>query len=189
MSLLDRWSYQVARTNIETHADLIGTFNYIYKVRSAEKNPKEVSNVLGWSPYKAKTFLSSEGLDTGFYNKLYEEEWFASSPMIEYGDSIIPDNVAYYVEGSEEVAKTLKLKINVNDAARSEIAQEKLIVLAEVLSLSSLSQCLSEKMKKSIVKGEQNSEKCGEKSISLSVEVWPNHRFGGYDLKFVISSI
>jgi len=189
MSLLDRWSYQVARTNVESHADLIKTFKYIYKVRSAEKNPMEVSNVLGWSPYEAKTFLSSEGLDTGFYNRLYEEEWSALSPMIEFGEGIIPDNVAYYVEGSEEIANTFKIKINVNDAARSKIAQERLIVLAEILSLSSLNQCLSEQMKKAIVQGEPNSEKCGNKTISLVVEKWPSHRFNGYDLKFVISSI
>jgi hypothetical protein len=189
MSLLDRWSYQVARVNVESHADLIETFKYIYKVRSAEKNPKEVSSELGWSPYEAKDFLSSEGLDMGFYNRLFEEEWFASSPMIELGDGIIPDNIAYYVEGTEEVANTLKLKVNVNDAARSEMAQENLIELAEALSLSSLNQGLSEQMKKAIVQGGQYSEKCGNKTITLAIEKWPGHRFNGYDLKFVISSI
>ena len=29
MSLLDRWSYQVARENIESHADVIEAFKYI----------------------------------------------------------------------------------------------------------------------------------------------------------------
>ena len=189
MSLLDRWSYQVARENIESHADLIETFKYIYKVRCAEKNPKEVSNELGWSPYKAKRFLSSEGLDTGFYNKLFEEEWSASSPMIEFGDGIIPDNLAYYFEGSEHVANTLKIKVNVNDVSRSEVARRKLIELSEALSLSSLSQGLTEQMKTAIAKGEHHSEKLGNKNITLSVEKWAGHRFNGYDLRFVISSI
>lgn len=189
MSLLDRWSYQVARANVESHADLIETFKYIYKVRSAEKNPKEVSNTIGWSPYKAKSFLSKEGIETGFYNWLFEEEWSASSPLIEIGDGIIPDNIAYYVEGTEEVANTLKIKINVNDSARSKMAQIKLIELAKALSLLSLKQGLSEQMKNAILQGKQYSEKCGNKNITLAIEKWAGHKFNGYDLKFVITSI
>lgn len=189
MSLLDRWSYQVARANVESHADLIETFKYIHKVRSAEKNPKEVSIVLGWSPYEAKSFLSSEGFDTGFYNKLFKEEWSASSPMIEFGDGIIPENMAYYVEGTEDVANTLKIKVNVNESARSEMAQGKLIELAKALSLSSLKQGLSEQMENAILQGKQYSEKCGNKKITFSSNIWAGHRFNGYDLKFVISSI
>ncbi|MBV1914179.1 MAG: hypothetical protein KUG72_02265 [Pseudomonadales bacterium] len=188
MSLIDRWSYHVARENIESHADLIETFKYIYKVRSAEKNPQEISSARGWSPYKAKNFLSSEGFDTGFYKRSFEEEWFASSSMIEFGEGILPDNIAYYVEGAEEVVNTLKLKVNVNDAVRSEMAQRKLIDLAEVLSLSSLKQGLSEEMKKAILQGEQYSEQYGNKKITLAVENWVDHRLNGYDLKFVISS-
>jgi hypothetical protein len=108
MSLLDRWSYHIARLNIESHADLIESFRHIFKVRKAEKNPKDVSSELGWSPYHAKEFLSIEGLSTGFYNRAFEDEWFASSPMEEFGDGIIPNNVAYYVEGSEELANILR---------------------------------------------------------------------------------
>lgn len=189
ISLLERWSYQVARVNIESHADLVATFKYIYKVRSAEKKPKEVSYELGWSPYEAKNFLLSEGIDTGFYNRIFEEEWSASSPMIEFYDGIIPDNIAYYVEGSEDVANTLKIKVNVNDATRSEMAQRKLMELANTLSLSSLNQELSEKMEKAIVHGKQYSEKCGSKKIMVTAEKWAGHRFNGYDLKFVISSV
>ena len=189
ISLLERWSFQVARENVESHSDLIDTFKYICKVRKAEKTPKEVPYEQGWSPYVAKNFLPSEGVETGFYNRLYEEEWSASSPMIEFGDGIIPDNIAYYVEGTESVTTTLKIKVNVNDAARSEMAQKKLKKLAETLSYSSLGQGLSEQMVRAIDDGKQYSEKIGSKSITVVVEKWPNHRFNGYDLKFVISSI
>ena len=187
ISLLDRWSHQVVKANIDSHADLIETFKYIYNVRSAEKNPKEVSYVLGWSPYKAKNFLSSEGLDTGFYSRRHQEEWAASSPMIEFGDGIIPDNMAYYVLGTQDVSNTLKIKVNVNNSARSDMAKVRLMELAEILSLSSLKQGLSTKMKKSILQGHQHSESRGNKIISLTVENWTNHKFNGYDLKFVIS--
>jgi hypothetical protein len=189
IGLLDRWSYQVARVNIESHSDLVETFKYIFKVRSAERNPKEVSQEQGWSPYKAKNFLLSKGVNTGFYNRLFEDEWFASSPMEEFSDGIIPDNIAYYVEGSEEVANILKLKVNVNDAARSQQAREKLEEMAEALSIASLNQSLSEEMKNAISQCEPYSEKCENKTFSLVVEKWPNHSFNGYALKFLISSI
>lgn len=189
MSLLDRWSYHVARINVESHADLIESFRHIFKVRRAEKNPLNVPADLGWSPYQAKEFLSCEGLGTGFYNNIFGVEWSASSPMKEFGDGIIPDNVAYYVEGSEKVANILKIKVNVNDADRSEQAKEKLAQLAKTLSISSINQHLPEAMIDAIAQGRPYSETCGDKCISLVIEKWPNHRLNGYDLKFVISSI
>ncbi|WHI48417.1 hypothetical protein [Microbulbifer sp. VAAF005] len=109
--------------------------------------------------------------------------------MEEFNDGIIPDNIAYYVEGSEEIANVLKLKVNVNDAARSKQACEKLEGMAEALCNSSLNLSLPEGMKNAISNCEPYSEKCKDKTISLVVESWPNHRFNGYDLKFVISSI
>lgn len=189
VNLLERWSDHVARTNIESHSDLVDTFKHVFKVRSSERNPKKIPIEQGWSPYKAKDFLINEGLNTGFYNKLFEEEWFASSPMEEFSDGIIPDNIAYYVEGSEEVANVLKLKVNVNDAARSQQACEKLKRTAETFSNSSLNLSLSEDMKYAISNCKPYSEKCKDKTVSLAVESWPSHSFNGYDLKFVISSI
>ena len=140
-------------------------------------------------PYQAKEFLACEGLSTGFYNNLFEEEWFASSSMEEFSDGIIPDNIAYYVEGSEEVAKVLKLKVNVHDAARTHQACQKLESTAEVLSLSSLGLSLSEEMKNAISCCNSYSEKVEGKAIALIVEHWPDHKFNGFDLKFMISSI
>lgn len=189
MSLLDRWSYHVARMNIESHAALVETFRHIFKVRRAEKNPINVPTQLGWSPYQAKEYLSSEGLGTGFYNKMFEDEWSASSSMKEFGDGFIQDNIVYYVEGSEEVAKVLKLKVSVNDAVRTRKSCEKLEAMAEILSLSSLGLPLSEGMKRAISGCNSYSEKAEDKKITLIVECWPNHKFNGFDLKFLISRI
>lgn len=190
MSLLDRWSYHVAKINVKSHADLVESFRYIFKIRKAEKDPINIPGNLGWSPYCAKEFLSCEGLDTGFYNNdLFEYEWFASSKMQEFSDGIFPDNIAYYVEGSEEIAKVLKLKVNVNDAVRTRKACEKLEVMADTLSVSSLSLYLSEEMKKAISGCNPYSEKIDNKTIELIVEHWPDHEFNGFDLKFMISSI
>lgn len=189
MSLLDRWSYQVAKENVASHADLIATFKYIYKVHSAEKEPKEISTNLGWSPYKAKDFLVQEGFDTGFYNRSYDEEWFASSAMVEFGGGILSDNIAYYTEGTEDVVNTLKIKVNVNDVNRSEEARNKLLEVGNALCIQSLEVKLPEQMENAIINGKEYSEWLESKKITLFVNKWPGHRFNGYDLKLVISSI
>lgn len=189
LSLLERWSFQVAKANIASHSDLIDTFKYIFKVKHSEKNPKEVPKEQGWSPYKAKEFLVNEGFKTGFYNRSFDEKWFASSPMEEFSDGIIPDNIAYYVEGSEDVAKVLKVKVNVNDASRTHQACEKLVPIAEALSISSLNLPLSDDMKSAISGCYSYSEKVGDKTIALVVEYWPNHKLNGLDLKLLISSL
>lgn len=189
LSLLERWSIQLAKTNIKSYLDLIETFKYIFKVKYSEKHPKEVPKEQGWSPYKAKDFLVNEGLSTGFYNRFTGEEWFASSSIQELSDGIVPDNIAYYIEGSEEVAKVLKLKVNVNDASRASQACEKLEAIAEVLSISSLKKPLSEEMKNAISGRNSYFEKIEDKTITLIVEHWPNHKFKGFDLKLLISNI
>ena len=143
----------------------------------------------GWNPYQAKEFLSCEGLNTGFYNNIFEDEWFASSPMKEFSDGIIPDNIAYYIEGSEKIAKVLKLKVNVNDARRIHQSCEKLESIAEVLSVSSVGLSLSEQMKSAILGCNPYFEEVEGKTIKLIVEHWSNHKFNGLDLKFMISSI
>lgn len=71
MSLLDRWSFHVARIKIESHADLFESFRHTFKVNQAEKNPKNVPFCQGWSPYQVKEFLSCEGLNTGFYKNIF----------------------------------------------------------------------------------------------------------------------
>ncbi|WP_226422234.1 hypothetical protein [Vibrio sp. E14] len=189
LTLLERWAHEVARGNLESHSDLIDSIKHIFKVSIAEKNPKKVDKLKGWSPYEAKSFLATQELSTGYYNKISENEWWASSQMLELNDGILPDNIAYYVEGSEHIAKTLKLKVNINDVSRVTQACVKLTVVAEVLHESSLSLPLSEHMKSAILSCSSYSEVVGNKSISLTVEHWENHKLKGLELKFVVSSI
>lgn len=188
LSLLERWSSQIVRERVTSHRELIDTFKHLFKIRKAEQKPIGVPYGEGWSPYKAKDFLSKEGLETGYYNKLFDE-WHALSPMVEFGEGFIPDNAAYYVEGIENVAKTLKIKLNINDSSRSTFAQKKLLDLSNVLSQASLNRELSDSMKKAILNAEEYTELHGNKRVSIQTNIWPEHRFGGYDAKFIVSSI
>ena len=154
----------------------------------AEKKPLEVLSEEGWSPYKAKDFLLTEGLETGYYNKLLNE-WFAATPLVQFGEGFIQDNVAYYVDGTEKIAKTLKIQLNVNDSSRSTFAKEKLLGLSCALSQASLNQELSESMMNAILNSDDYSEFHGNKKLSIQTEVWAEHKFNGYDTIFMVASI
>lgn len=189
LQLLERWRHRVRMVKVDSHAELWDTFKYIFKVRAAEKSRKDIPKELGWSPYRAKDFLIDEGIKTGFYNELFENEWFAASQMNDISEGFLPDNISYYIEGTEDVVKTLKIKLNVNDAKRTRQALNKLSALAERLSFYSLNDNVSIRMKDAISQCEPYTEKHQGKTVSLLVEKWPDHKSNGYEVKFIISSM
>lgn len=186
LDLLERWSRHIFIEHVSSHRELIDSFRHIFKVKKAEEKPIDVPKVEGWSPYKAKDFLSKEGFCTGHYNKFFDE-WQASSSMMEFGEDLIPDNITYYVQGTENIANVLKIKLNINDSSRSNFAQNKLLDLSNVLSHASLNIELSDAMKNAILNAQVYNELHGNKRVSIEKEIWYEHKLGGYDIKFIIS--
>lgn len=125
LDLLQRWWREFMRTRPASKEAVRRSIQRVKLRRKWEKNPPPIDPSEGWSPYEVKDLLIESGLFTGEYHPdISDSEWFASSSMLELGGSLImPDNLAYYVEGNQHVAKRLKLKLNVNnpeDAAASE---------------------------------------------------------------------
>ena len=123
LDLLRRWSREIMWTEFADASQIRTSIELIKTRRKREQEPPVVPRSEGWSPYIAKDFLISEGLETGDYHPAFDGEWFASSKMMELGQGLLPDNMAYYVDGDERVARLLKLKLNVNnptDAAQSD---------------------------------------------------------------------
>lgn len=189
LALLERWLNHISREKISSHKELINSFKHIRKLTKLENNVNEVPFEEGWSPYIAKDFLSNEGLATGHYNKLFDNEWHASSPMVDIGKEIIPDNIAYYVEGIEGIAKVLKIKLNINDSSRTHSSREKLLALAETLIQKSLNMDITESTKNALLVGKPNCESYGSKSVSVAVDCWRGHKFNGHEITFIVSGI
>jgi len=101
----------------------------------------------------------------------------------------MPDNIAYYIEGIENIASTLKIKLNINDSSRSNVSQKKLLEVSRVLCQASLNRELSDSIINAILHVEAHTETVGNKTVSLRKEIWPKHAFGGYDIKFIVSNI
>lgn len=185
---LERWATSLAFSDTDTHKGIINSIKHVLKILKSEKRPPIVLADEGWSPYIAKEFLTNEGFKTGYYNKSFDE-WYSSSPMIEFGNGLIPDNIAYYVEGSEKVANRLKLKLNVNDSNCAEEAHQELLQASKNLFNEAVNESLPAQIIEGILSGNPVKEKVGTYFLSIEKDIWPNHAFSGYDIKFIISSI
>jgi hypothetical protein len=74
-------------------------------------------------------FMADLGVETGHYHHSFDGEWFASSPMREFGNGAIwRNNIAYYIDGSEQAANTLKIKLNVNDPSAAREAEDMFVL-------------------------------------------------------------
>ena len=81
-----------------------------------EREPALISPDQGWCPIAATKFLSAFGLTAGDYHRIDNDQWWASSLMKELDAvAILPDNIAYYIEGDKTAAKRLIVKLHVND--------------------------------------------------------------------------
>jgi len=186
LDAIRRWADHIARTEVFSHKQLLSTFAHLRKLKKLEKTKPEVAGSEGWSPYLAKDFLLSEGVSTGHYNLLFPDLWCASSKMYDLGDDLLCDNFAYYIEGVEGVAKVLKIKLNVNDNSRAPQANERLVVLSEVLIRESLGIDISDSVKDALRVGAPYIESHGDKQVIVKKSSWGGHKLGGYDLKIEV---
>jgi hypothetical protein len=189
IKLLERWASTLPFQDISSKDDITKSVKQIFKMLSVEKNPPEVPLQEGWSPYVAKQFLVSEGLETGYYHPIEPDEWYASSPLIDVGNDLIPNNISYYVDGNEATAKTLKLVLNVNSRESAVMAHSKLLSSAKALMKAALGLDISSDIEAAIMKGENKVFKLDSFIATIEKNDWPQSSIGSYDVKFILSSI
>lgn len=181
VALLKRWQRHVALHRPADKSDLKAG---IAEVKRAERRQHEqlpVATTSGWAPGLASDFLREAGLSTGDYHRAYDEEWFASSVMLEIGGEIIPNNVAYYIEGTEIVVTTLKLKLNVNDFSSAPAAEVKFVELAKLLMIASTGAAYPELAVDTLDIPQ------GCRRVKIVKDSWTGRIRGGYDKIFTIA--
>ncbi len=189
INLLERWASTLPFQDTSSKDDIKKSVKRIFKMVSVEKNPPEVPLQEGWSPYVAKQFLLSEGLETGYYHPTGQQEWCASSPLINLGNDVIPNNISYYVDGNETTAKSLKLMLKVFSRESAIIAHSKLLSSVKTLLKAALGLDVSSDIETAIMKGKNHVFKLGSFMATIEKNDWPQSRIGGYDVKFVLSCI
>ena len=151
-----------------------------------EKNPATVPPEEGWSPYRAREFLITDGLVPGDYHQdpFDEAEWFASSPYLEIGRAIIPNNVAYYVEGDEHVARRLKLIVQFNDPESADESRERFVGVARQLIRKALDQEMPAELRAAIMAETSTSFAIDGKTAELVRQSWLSGR--GHELRLYL---
>lgn len=183
---LNRWSDSLNYIDISSKLDVDDSIVEAKRCIAEEKNPPIVPHELGWSPYLARLYLIDEGLVVGFYKKIYDKEWTASSSYIKAGHSGSINNISYYLRGESGLVKQLKLKMNVYDKKYSKIAHERLLEVASSLYFLALGQEINEKVSQRVLKGENYEASLNSKNIRVLNKEW--HNANGYEVGFVIEN-
>jgi len=184
---LRRWADALSRENIVDSSEIDELYKEIARLETEEKDPPPVPFDVGWSPYKIALVLEAMGLTAGHYKKLYDDEWFASSPYLEVGEDILPNNIAYYLEGNKKAVNRLKLKMNINEPEHAAEAHNMFCELASSLHSRAIGEELGHEYKNAILNGTDKEGRVNTKMVRVTTEHWPNNR--GYDVGFSISNI
>ncbi|PHK31297.1 hypothetical protein VF13_39275, partial [Nostoc linckia z16] len=109
---LQRWFKRLHYFEIKTLDDIHQSILEIKERQKIEKNPVEISKEIGWSPFEAKDYLKSVGVETGFYEDRDDGTWSAISNAF-FLDEIFSNYLIYHVNGDSMVAKNLTLVLNI----------------------------------------------------------------------------
>lgn len=179
---MERWAHTTFLKRLSSEEEVRESIADFKALIAEEASPIEVPSDQGWSPQLAKDFLAKNGLKTGYYNRLYDDEWFSSSNYLELGDGILSNNIAYYVSGSRTAVTSLKLKLNVNEPDDEEAAIVQFVELAEVLLKNALSANVSTNLGELIRDGKLAETEIAGRVVSVRREDWHRGKTGQYDV-------
>lgn len=185
INLLKRWLRNIAINPPTDKLELQTSIRHVKTLASRQKNPAIVALSDGWSPYLACKFLSSKNLITNDYHQdaFDASSWFASSNYLEVGAGIFPNNIAYYIEGDELIARKLKLVVNFNDVESEKETTVKFIEIASELIRNSLAQDMPEILVEKLISKTPTDIDVFGKDISIEIENWPTKL--GYSIKLI----
>lgn len=124
LDLLERWRKSIRSSRPANKTELKNTLTALLALKEREAAPLVVQPRDGWSPYLAIQFMAGMSVETGYYHQTLEDEWFAQSSMRELGNGFgLNNNLAYYVNGTEHAVTSVKIKLNINDPATAEAAE------------------------------------------------------------------
>lgn len=189
IKLLERWASTLPLQDTSSKTGIKESFDHLFKMLSIERNPPEVTIQEGWSPYAAKQFLLNEGLETGYYHPLGDQEWSSSTNLIDLDDGVLSNKIAYYVDGNETTATSLKVILSIFSKESAVMAHSKLLSSVKTLLRAALSIDTSSDLESAIMSGKNYVKSLGSFTATIEKYDWPQSPIGGYDLKFTLSRI
>ncbi len=184
--LLKRWANSLMVEAPKDRESIRRSINRTFELWKREQNPPSVPLENGWSPYLAAKFLNSAELSASYYKQIIEglDEWHASSDYLKLGDHILDNTIAYYIDGSEHVATSLEIALNVGKPDEAETALATFADTASILFEKALEAEMPEGMRAQIIEGRRFERTAHGKQIILTRKDWKNDQ--SFDLKFFI---
>lgn len=131
LNLLERWRQSIQSARPTNKTELRNTLTALLALKEREAALPVVQPQHGWSPYLAIQFMAGMSVETGYYHQSFDDEWFAQSPMRELGEGFgLKNSLAYYVNGTERAVTSVKIKLNINDPATAEPAENLFLIQA-----------------------------------------------------------
>ena len=185
--LLDRWRKALQTSRPSSRAELKHSLDALRALTEREKSPPAAQPKDGWSPYLAMQFMADLGVQTGHYDHSFDGEWLASSPIHEFGeDAIWQNNIAYYIEGSEQAATVLRIKVNINDPSKADEAEDIFVVHALHLLEQAVSLDAVERLKAVVASLDDFAADIPFGMVTLAREPFVGGIQGGYSRKFIV---
>lgn len=181
VALLRRWQTNLSVHHPDDREDIRRAIREVKNNKRRERHPVPVPPERGWSPHIAKDFLAEFGLVAKHYHRFYDE-WHASSPMLELNEGVLPNNLAYYLEGDELVATRLKLKLNINEVTKSAEAEGCFVEIGNTLLNKATGHCPLQNA--SVIETE-----LGQHRIAVKRDDWCSGIKGRYDLMLTIEVV
>ena len=182
--LLGRAARQFHSMPAETTGDVDQIVSDVLVHERRRKNPPDVDENLGWSPYFAREFLKLEGFETSDYHRAPGgDRWWADSRPVDLDCQVLPHTASFYVEGLEDLVTTLRLKGNFNSASDPTLAKERFNEIAQVLLERSIAGNL--RRAQVAVQSDEDFVLTIEKTrVARKTEPYPNQ--AGFELNFVL---
>ena len=169
---LARWANTIACLDIKSKADIDTSFDNLFQQFEDEKNPPFIPLEQGWSPYIAKDYLIDSELKTGFYKNIYGDTWHASSNYLEIGTGVLPNNIAYYIEGDRASAKQLTLKLNINETNDADKSHETFLELASTLFEQAMGYVIPDDAYSALSSRKSIAKSIGNQLLTISKTDW-----------------
>ncbi|XDD53014.1 hypothetical protein AB3N62_11020 [Leptospira sp. WS4.C2] len=161
-------------------------------IKEFQTNIKENQNRIiqlteGWNPHLAKDFLKEEEIETEYYRKFSEEDyWTALSPQISISKGNFPNNISYYIHGNPEKAFILKLVLHVGDTHNKFETLKEFNRYVNILFFKAIGYQLSKSFSKSLKVPKSKEEFTDLHHIKLEKIQWKGSITKGFTLKFTI---
>ena len=179
---LQRWANSTHFQHLTSKDKVDESISAFQELVAYEANPRDVPPEQGWAPHLAKDFMNDYGMKTGYYNRLYDDEWSASSNYLNLDDGVLPNCVFYSISGNQFAAECLKLRLTVNEPEHGEAASERFVALSEALLAKALSADVSTNLADVIRSGQSGETEVAGRIVSIHRENWHVGQEGRYEV-------